>query len=372
MSASYETRPAFRSRSPVEGPDWDAIVAHSRHGSVYQTAAWAEAKGERTERQVVVLRSDNDDSILGGAQLLIRRIAPGVTAAYVPYGPLVLTDAAHKPTASVQRLVDLIESRARDAGCAVVFIQPPRTDRSIETVLTQRGYRPSPLEVGTSAGIEVPLDVSNDEMFNRLVKVRRRNVRRSERRGVTVDLVGPDHLPMLHRLHTQSARHHGFDPMSLDYLNRQWTALGEAGYLHIFAASIEGQVRAAGTCLAYGPLAEFKLTGWDGSDIAGRACINDAINWAMMKWANSRGFERFDLGGLPRELAIEALEQGSDERLRGTSSEFKHGWGAEVAIFPTTFERLLRPVGHLTYRLPSRLLSDGGWGGRMINWVRRT
>lgn len=358
----------------IKTVDWDDALVGNSDGSVYQTSAWAAAKGNRTERRLV-LAHGSEKTIVGGAQLLIRRLAPGVNAAYLPYGPVVLTQEAStaaERTSVCGDLIERAENSAREAGCAVLFIQPPRTDHTAVPLLAGRGYKEAPVQVGTSAGIEVPLGVSNDELFSRLIKVRRRNVRRSERRGVTVHVGGSEHLPELHRLHRQSAERHGFAPMSLDYLNRQWDALGRPGYLQLFVATIDDQIRAAGTCLAFGPLAEFKLTGWDDSEVARKACINDAINWSMMKWANDHGFRFFDLGGLPRQLALDALEQGSDELLRGTPSEFKHGWGGEVKVFPTTYERLLRPIGHLAYRFPSRLLNNDGWSGRVINWIRRT
>ncbi len=131
-------------------------------------------------------------------------------------------------------------------------------------------------------------------------------------------------------------------------------------------------MRAAGTLLAFGAWAEFKLTGWDASDEARNAFVNEALNWAMMSWANANGFRWFDLGGLPRDLARQALVVGVDETIRGTASEFKHGWGGDVMVFPTTYERVIRPLGHLTYRLPSRLLDHNGPGGRIVNWIRRT
>jgi lipid II:glycine glycyltransferase (peptidoglycan interpeptide bridge formation enzyme) len=349
---------------------WDETVARLPDGSAYQTSVWAEAKGTRTTARRVVVPGAGD-APAAVAQLLVRRLAPGTVAAYVPYGPVMAEDRLDDAGVAGEA-VAAIEDEARRAGCSVVFIQPSRSDRVTVPVLESGGYRPSRFEVATSATLAVELGRPDEEIFNRMTKARRRNVRRSQRRGAVIEQGGADDLDLLYRLHEASARRQDFLPMSADYLQRQWSALGPPGHLRLFLARVDGTVRAAGTLLAFGAWAEFKLTGWDASDEARNAFVNEALNWAMMSWANANGFRWFDLGGLPRDLARQALVDGVDETIRGTASEFKHGWGGDVTVFPTTHEKVIRPLGHLTYRLPSRLLDNNGPGGRIVNWIRRT
>lgn len=359
----------------VTASRWDTAVAEFPDGSAYQTSPWALTKGPRTSARRVVVAGP-DGRVLAGAQLLIRRLAPGTVAAYVPYGPLVpelmSRSSGSTPAEVAARAVAAIEDEARQAGCSIVFIQPARLDEITVPVLESRGYRLAPIEVATSATLDVELGRPDDEIFSQMSKARRRNVRRSQRRGAVIEEGGRDDLELLYRLHEDSARRQGFLPMSADYLWRQWEALGPPGYLRLFLARVDGTVRAAGTLLAFGAWAEFKLTGWDASDEARNAYVNEGLNWAMMSWANANGFRWFDLGGLPRDLARRALVEGLDDTIRGTGSEFKHGWGGKVSIFPGTYEKVVRPLGHLTYRLPSRLLDDQGMGGRIVNWIRRT
>ena len=349
---------------------WDAVVAEFPDASVYQTSGWARAKGPRTTPRRVVLTDDTGVPV-AGAQLLIRRMAPGTVAAYVPYGPLMAEGVTDDATVAA-RAIDAVADEARRAGCSVVFIQPSRRDRVSAGVLEADGYRPAPIEVGTSATLQTELGRADDEIFAELSKARRRDVRRARHRGVVVEEGGADDVDVLYRLHEASAKRQGFLPMSADYLWRQWEALGPPGHLRLFVARVDGTIRAAGTMLAFGPWAEFKLTGWDASDEARNACVNEALNWEMMSWANANGFRWFDLGGLPRDLAQQALVDGLDDTIRGTGSEFKHRWGGRVAVYPTTYEKVIRPIGHLAYRLPSRLLDDHGLGGRIVNWIRRT
>jgi lipid II:glycine glycyltransferase (peptidoglycan interpeptide bridge formation enzyme) len=350
--------------------DWDDIVADQRDGTIYQTSMWAAAKGQRTERLVVV-RTGESGCFRSGTQLLIRRLVPTVRAAYVPYGPLI-ADQADRGDEERRRILTRMEEEARTAGCSVIFVQPARNDHTTARLMETVGYRPAPIDVTTPASLEVTLGRPDDELFAALTKVRRRNVRRSERRGVKVELGDRSDLAVFHRLYSSSARRHGFLPMSFEYLERQWDALHPGGYLQLFLARVDGEILAAGTCLGYGRYAEFKLTGWDASEKAKTAFVNEGLNWAMMKWANERGFQIFDLGGLPRNQAERARVEGVDQTIRGTGSEFKLGWGGRLAVYPPAFVKGLGVLGRVGYGLTSPLLDDHGLGGRLVNWVRRS
>ncbi|MGF1596686.1 MAG: lipid II:glycine glycyltransferase FemX [Acidimicrobiales bacterium] len=354
----------------VSSADWDEAVANFPDASVYQTSSWALARSTRSSTRRIAIRDGGE--LAAGAQVLIRRVGPGATAGYVPYGPLVAEHRWHDADL-VERVVAAIEAEAHDAGCAVLLIQPSRRHHAAIPILEGRGYRPAPVAVATTAAVEVELGRPDDELFAGLSKKRRSAVRRSIASGVVVERGGAADLVTFHRLHVASARHHGFLPMSIDYLHRQWRALHRHGYLQLFLARVDSEVRAAGTLLGYGPGAEFKLTGWDQSDEARRGFANEAVNWAMMSWANGAGHRYFDLGGLPRAQAVAAVESGDARAaIQGTGSVFKLGWGGRVVVYPDTYEKVLRRSGHLTYRLPSKLLSDGGMGGSLVNWMRRT
>ena len=84
--------------------------------------------------------------------------------------------------------------------------------------------------------------------------------------------------------------------MTLPYLQRQWDVLQPDGHLELLLAVKDGRAVAAGIMVAFGELAEFKITGWDGSDEARTAYVNEALNWAMMSRANAAGHRVFDLG----------------------------------------------------------------------------
>ncbi len=358
-------------RPSTEDQIWDGTVAALSAGTVYQTSMWAQVKGSRTRvRRVESTTPTDAGTTRSVAQLLIRRLGPLATAAYVPYGPL--HEAQPVTIAEVRPIVEAIEVQARAAGCAVVLVQPARSDQVTAAALRHLGYGPAPVDVATSATLEVELGVSDEELFSRLSKSRRRNVRRARSSGVTVRTGGRADLSTLVRLYTASAQRQGFLPMSLPYLLRQWDILHPSGHMELLLAVMDGRTVAAGTMIGFGGLAEFKLTGWDGSDQARTANANELLNWVMMSRANAAGYWVFDLGGLPRDLAVRAGDVGVVAAVRGTGSEFKHGWGGELAIHPRTVQKILRPIGHISYGLPAQLLADDGWGGRIVNWVRRT
>ncbi len=350
----------------VDGDEWDAFVASRPQGDLLQTSRWGRVKAKSLDVHRVGLR-DSAGDLTGGAQILSRRI-PGFTAiGYVPYGPIADT------TEVVSMVIDELEQAARTLGLCALLVQPPRSGPVVEDVLVERGYRPAGIEVATNATVEVDLRQSLDEIRAGCDRSRRKNLNRADREGVKVRRGDDSDIEAFHALHVLSAERNGFLPMSLDYLHRQWHAL-RPDHVELFLAEIDGVALAGGLATAFNGRADFKLTGWLDSPDSRRANTNDAVQWAMFEWAKEAGLHTFDVGGLPRsdaELLLSGVDWTRDQFVGG-GTPFKTAWGGEVRMYSPTFERVLRPIGHLAYRLPRLLTTTDGWGGRAINRLRRS
>src|ERR1700687_376313 len=73
--------------------EWDAFLARTAGGSYPQPGSWAMAKltAGFCNRRVT---EKNGGGILGGAQMLYRRLPLGGSIAYVPLGPVLSSDAS--------------------------------------------------------------------------------------------------------------------------------------------------------------------------------------------------------------------------------------------------------------------------------------
>lgn len=346
---------------------WDRFVASHPDGDLLQTSAWARVKRPMESE---VITAEQDGALVGGARLFFRRIAGRVGFAYCPYGPLV------EPGASLDRsaLIEELEWTARRGGAPALLIQPPRHDVEMGPVLEARGYAQAKMDVATSASIEADLTDDEDALMARLPRPRRRDVRRAKRDGVEVRQADRSDLGTFIRLHRLSAERNDFVPMTLDYVQRQWDALAPLGHLRVLLAEFQGMAEAAALYTCFGPRWEFKLTGWEASRASSRRSPNDLLKWEAMLAAKADGRLVFDLGGLPRPHAELLLAAGDrmPEELIGTGTETKWAFGTRVVMFPPTFERVLSPIGHVTYKLPARLLNEQGLGSKIVNRLRRT
>ena len=349
----------------VGDDEWDAFVLQHPEGSLHQTSAWSRVKGLGHDVLRVALRGQ-DGEIVAGAQMLSRRMARFVGAGYVPYGPLATTSD------DADRVVDLLEETARGAGLAALLVQPTRRGLEVEASLRLRGYRQARIDVATSATFLVDSNAPSEKLFEQVSKSKRGMVRKSRRAGLVVRDGAMADLATFHRLLTLSAGRHDFLPMSLEYLERQWSELGPLGYLRLIIGELHDEPVAGALFTVFNGLVDFKLTGWELNDKNKQLGINHGMQWAIIDWASRTGQSTYDLGGMPRDTALLLQREPEDRSIDDAGTRFKSGWGGELRIFPPTYERILHPLGHLTYRLPAALMADEGLGGRLVNRMRRT
>src|SRR5271157_4421491 len=72
----------------MDDPEWDAFLRATPGGSYQQTSFWARAKSFVRLRPVRVVIK-HSETIVAGAQMLIRRVRPLGAVGYVTRGPLV-------------------------------------------------------------------------------------------------------------------------------------------------------------------------------------------------------------------------------------------------------------------------------------------
>ena len=163
------------SAEPIE-PEWDAFVSRLPHGHHVQTSLWGQAKQVLGYRTVRIIASENGRIVAGG-QLLVRRIMPLVSIAYMPKGPLLPT---WDPVLA-RTIVDALKREARRSRFLVVAIQPPNHDPESETFLANHGFRPSWLELVPTATILIDLRDNTDKLLRQMKRQTRQNVRRRKR-----------------------------------------------------------------------------------------------------------------------------------------------------------------------------------------------
>ncbi|MDQ3854961.1 MAG: aminoacyltransferase, partial [Chloroflexota bacterium] len=122
-----------------ESQRWDAFIASSEHGHLFQSWGWGELK-RRSGWRPLRLAVERGGRIEAAAQVLIRSTF-GLSFAYVPRGPVVRPDQSDV----YRRLLDAMHESARSRHCVFLKVEPNEREGSgVERLLRSSGFIRSP------------------------------------------------------------------------------------------------------------------------------------------------------------------------------------------------------------------------------------
>jgi lipid II:glycine glycyltransferase (peptidoglycan interpeptide bridge formation enzyme) len=342
--------------------EWDRFVAESA-GDVTQTTAWGRAK-EATGFSTALAVARSGESIVGGAQIVIKRIAGYIGIGYVARGPIIVPRASRDQIGAV---LDAIEGEARRRRVWHLVIQPPAGGDAISEALIARGYAPDAPDVAPSATLLIDLTRSLDAILADMSASGRRNVRQAAQSALEIRSGSRADIERFQALHAVSAKRQGFQALPVPYLQAQWDALRPADAVELIMASHAGRDLAGIWLTMSSGTVTYRITGWNGEEP--RMQPNVACHWHAIRWAKERGERFYDLGGIDRRLVVAGGWPGAEpaQDQHGPAA-FKVRFGGEPVLLPLAHQRtlvpLLRPLARACY---ARL----GDSGLLRAWLKR-
>ena len=316
-----------QSADAVDGAWWDRFVAASPEATVFQSSAWAgylkslshdpwflwlaDASGH-LRATLLVQRTSARGS------LLRRLLGDGGSWAW-RHGPLV-TGAA--PEATVATLVEHVERAAGHRRVRLIErVTPPLGGQSVETVLTARGWTPT-----RQATILVDLRPAEEALWRALRPAARKAITKSERDGLKVRRLEPDEpLDEYQDILKETRERLGFGlPPHYPSQAMRQAFRGTSAVCEVFVAERDGRTLGGLGIIGFGPAVVEIAAAQSGVALAERLYTNDAIKWAVIRWAREAGFRWYDLGGIdpdPKDPKAAAIRQ------------FKEKWGGVVVEF---------------------------------------
>jgi lipid II:glycine glycyltransferase (peptidoglycan interpeptide bridge formation enzyme) len=327
------------------GPDalraWDLLVDRTPGTDVTQLSVWAGLRS-RVGFTPLYLLAYRDGELVGGAQILTRRVPVLGLVGYLPYGPLISPDAA--ASADVRRaLVDAVAALGQ-RRLRILFVQPPEGAQDTSDELRHRGFRPSSAGIAPQGSIRIDLTEDLAKIRSRFGKRLKSWTNRWESRGVTVRAGDERDIPLLAELMTSSAQHQGYTPLPLDYMMALYRELAATGHAVLYVGEVDGVPVAADLMTGCGDMVRGRLSGFDRSGEAMRLSVPAAIRWEMIKWAKEQGYRWFDFGGL-RPETLAALLDSSDYSADTvpTADQPKVTFGGTAFRYPSPVE-MIRPA----------------------------
>jgi glycosyltransferase involved in cell wall biosynthesis/lipid II:glycine glycyltransferase (peptidoglycan interpeptide bridge formation enzyme) len=325
VSSGYVCR---ASRAP-DDPAWDAFLAAIPGGHHTQTSLWGRVKaslGWDVARVVV----EREGRVVGGAQLLHRRVAPSVSVGYVHRGPVLAPEVDADEVGPL--VVSELERIAGHLRVRHLSVQPYGRTEETPLYLRERiGYHETHVEVAPRATVLVDVTRDPETILAAMHRGLRYNVRLSARKEITVREGTSVDLDSYYGMLLATAERQGFSPQPKRYFERMWHVLRPGGHVRLTLAEHDGVPVAGQIAVAFGDTVVNKLGVWSGEE--GGRKPNEALHWDTLNWAHGRGYRHYDLEGIKLRIARAAC-RGELEASPGSVAGFKLRFGGDVVVMP--------------------------------------
>lgn len=302
--------------------------------SFLQTPQWADVKKEWRSQSIGWFTQTGQ---LVGAGLVLYRMAPVVkkSLAYLPEGPDIdwLDENNFGLDAWLRPLVEHVKAESAftvKIGVPVIHrvwftetiknaigsvaklgeVQADLTDEraaKVSSHLKNSGWVQKTADEGFGDVqpryvFTLPLQGRDDqELSANLNQLWRRNLKKSEKAGVTVRVGNRSDLPSFHNVYVETAKRDHFTPRSLAYFERFWDALAVVpDRIRIYLAEVDGEVAASTIWIRVGTHAWYAY----GASTTKHRDVrpSNAIQWQMLRDSRDAGAEVYDLRGISDTL----------------------------------------------------------------------
>jgi lipid II:glycine glycyltransferase (peptidoglycan interpeptide bridge formation enzyme) len=280
--------------------------------------------------------------------VLCRRLGPGVSFAYVPWGPVFgAAFAVPARAAALEELAAGLKALLPPDTAFIRFDLPwPGEDFAVsrkDPRLFGKALRRAAADVQPPDTVLVDLTAGEQEILARMKSKWRYNIGLAGKKGVAVRRAGPEELSSFYRLYRETARRDGIAIHGPDY------------YQVLFEEGARPE---------YGVDIRLYLTSHEGEDIAGiitlfrkdeavylyGASANHkrnlmapyALQWQAMRDAKASGCAFYDLYGIPPD-------EDPSHPMAGLY-RFKTGFGGTIVHRPGCWDYVCRPVVTALYR----------------------
>lgn len=313
---------------------WDEYVV-DHDGHPLQLWGWGEVKAAHNwavER--VFVRSG--DTIIGGAQLLIRRLPwPLKSLVYIPRGPI--NEAGEQTSA----ILDALARHARSVhGAALLTIEPHWREWP-----HLQEWRASNNTILIPRTLILDLTKSEDDLQAAMAKKTRQYIRKSAKEAIELTRVTThEQLAACLAIYHETAQRAGFPLHDDQYYYDIFEQLGD--HSPVFVASEAGKPVAFLWLAISGSIA-FELYGGM-SNRGSQLRANYALKWHAITTMKKWGIREYDMNGL----------------LNDGVSTFKQGFANHEDMLVGTYDRPLSPLyGVWAYGLP--------WAKKVIRLIKR-
>jgi lipid II:glycine glycyltransferase (peptidoglycan interpeptide bridge formation enzyme) len=267
---------------------------------------------------------------------LSRRLAPGFSFAYIPWGPSLPDNfPAADRTAALAELAQKMKPHL-PRNTAFIRFDPPWANVDGEAALPlSANFKRAAADVQPPDTVIINLSASYEEILAAMKPKWRYNISLAGKKGVQVDCGGAQEIEKFYSLLKETAQRDGIAIHSIGYYKNLFDICGayQNTSLRLYTASHEGDTIAAVVVLFRGETATY-LYGAS-SNIKRNLMAPYALQWKAMQDAKDSGCVYYDLFGIPPS-------DNPDHPMSGLY-RFKTGFGGKIIHRPGSWDFPYKP-----------------------------
>ncbi|HDS03813.1 MAG TPA: peptidoglycan bridge formation glycyltransferase FemA/FemB family protein [Firmicutes bacterium] len=270
---------------------------------------------------------------VGLALALLRKLPRNFLFAYIPKGPAF----SETEEAFLQKSLAIRAALKNKYGRRLLFVrmEPHKTAPELpKHMLKKKGWKKAPYDIQYRYTRLIPL--STEEAFwQGLTSKQRNKIKTASRKGVRIySLSDKDAVAEWYKVYTETACRNAIFIHPLAYYEDFFNTFQSSGTLSFWAAFYEEEMLAGAFIIHYREESLYMYSG--SSDKERQRRPNEAIQWAAVREAVSRGSFLYDMWGV-------APPEEEHHPWAGLS-RFKAGFGGEVAEFAGCWDYPCRPL----------------------------
>lgn len=318
--------------------EWDKFISRFSDHHLLQTTSWGQLKADFGWQTVRVASTDC------GAQLLIKRILPGINFAYIPKGPV---------GQNWDELWPEIDVICQNRRCMFLKVEPDQWTGGNKPQGQEQYHVPSGF-IHSIHSIQPPrtlvINIEDDEsqILGRMKQKTRYNINLAHKKNVVV--APQTELEGFYELMKLTGQRDQFGIHSLAYYRRAYDLFLAHDQCQLLSAEFEGEPISALIVFRTGMRAWYFYGA--SSNLHRDRMPNYLLQWEAIRWAKSQGCSEYDLWGVPdADLAtLEANFASRNDGLWGVY-RFKRGFGGELRRSVGPWDRVYNPFLYRLYSL---------------------
>jgi lipid II:glycine glycyltransferase (peptidoglycan interpeptide bridge formation enzyme) len=325
--------------------EWDEFLRGLEGAHHEQTSMWGRVKKACGGYQSVRFLAFRDEKLLGGCQVLHKKIRGIFHVGYICYGP--------QWAPMDEKLALWLNGQLVAFVCALgiqyVYVDFPydgfQTAEHFQTLGFSRHPYFLPPSGRMTASAVLNLKLSEEELLSQMHASTRRNIRVGLRSGLTIHRHVENAPELFTDLMWKLCQRRGCAPMPSErhFFARVQESFAQSRQAHFFFAFLGEEPVSSHIVFTIGSWVRCWKVGWSGAHP--KKHPNEVLEWEVIKWAKKSGYTKFDFVWIERECA-ESLIAGRDipdTPYKGVD-HFKLGFGGKPVLLPLPVSTVFNPV----------------------------